>query len=134
MNTRFTAENLTKWIETIKEAAKNDESFSIAWFKETKNEPLSIIAGWRECFSDRSEVNDLFCISKSHPEYCMCIKIAENNGPYAYTDYEIMNMPYDRVSGEVENTEIMLEWDDPAAYMAEFFMHELERLTDASIN
>ena len=61
----------------------------------------------------------------------MCIKIAENEGPYAYTDYEIMNMPYDRESGDVDNTEVMLEWDDPADYAAEFFMHEWERLMKA---
>jgi hypothetical protein len=44
-----------------------------------------------------------------------------------------MNMPYDRESGDVENTEVMLEWDDPADYAAEFFMHEWERLMDAYI-
>jgi hypothetical protein len=128
MNTKFTKEQLAAWIEDIKEAAKDDTSFSIAWFKGTEDEALSIIAGWMECFADNSEVDDLFCCSKSNPRYVMCIKIAENDGPYAYTDYEIMNMPYDRVSGEVENNEIMLEWDDPADYAAEFFMQEWERL------
>jgi hypothetical protein len=128
MNTKFTKEQLAAWIEDIKEAAKDDYSFSIVWFKGTEDEALSIIAGWSECFADNSEVDDLFCCSKSNPRYVMCIKIAENDGPYAYTDYEIMNMPYDRVSGEVENNEIMLEWDDPADYAAEFFMQEWERL------
>lgn len=128
MNTKFTKEQLAAWIEDIKEAAKDDTSFSIAWFKGTEDEALSIIAGWMECFADNSEVDDIFCCSKSNPRYVMCIKIAENDGPYAYTDYEIMNMPYDRVSGEVENNEIMLEWDDPADYAAEFFMQEWERL------
>ena len=60
----------------------------------------------------------------------MCIKIAENEGPYAYTDYDIMDMPYDRESGEVDNTEVMLEWSDPSEYVAEFFMHEWERFMD----
>lgn len=131
MNNIFTKEQLARWIEEIKEAAKNDESFSIAWFKPTKNSPLSIIAGWVEYFANESEVDDLFCVSKSQPKYCMCIKIAENEGPYAYTDYEIMNMPYDRITNEVENTEIMLEWDDPVDYAAEFFKHEWERLMES---
>jgi hypothetical protein len=131
MNNIFTKEELARWIEEIKEAAKNDESFSIAWFKPTKNSPLSIIAGWVEYFANESEVDDLFCVSKSQPKYCMCIKIAENEGPYAYTDYEIMNMPYDRITNEVENTEIMLEWDDPADSAAEFFKHEWERLMES---
>ena len=131
MTTQFTKEQLAEWLEDIKEAAKDDTSFSIAWFKETEKEPLSIIAGWQECFADNSEVDDLFCCSKSQPKYVMCVKIAENEGPYAYTDYEVMNMPYDRESMEAENTEVMLEWDDPTDYMAEFFMHEWERyMTD----
>jgi hypothetical protein len=128
MTTKFTKEQLAAWIEDIKEAAKDDTSFSIAWFKPTADEALSIIAGWQECFADNSEVDDLFCVSKSNPKYVMCIKIAENDGPYAYTDYEVMNMPYDRVTEEVEDTEIMLEWTDPADYAAEFFMQEWERL------
>lgn len=130
MTIKFTKEQLAAWLEDIKEAAKDDTSFSIAWFEGTKNAPLAIIAGWMECFADNSEVDDLFCCSKSQPRYCMCIKIAENDGPKAYTDYELMNMPIDSKSGEVENTEVMLEWSDPADYAAEFFMHEWERLMD----
>lgn len=128
MTNKFTKEELVAWIEDIKEAAKDDTSFSIAWFKGTKDSPFAIIAGWAECFADNSGVEDLFCCSKSQPKYCMCIKVAENEGPYAYTDYEIMNMPYDRESGDVDITEIMLEWDDPVDYMADFFIHEWERL------
>ena len=44
----FTIEQLAGWIEEIKEAAKDDYSFSIAWFKGTEDEPLSIIAGWQQ--------------------------------------------------------------------------------------
>lgn len=130
MTTKFTKEQLTKWIEDIKEAAKEDTTFSIAWFPGTENEPLSIIAGWAPLFSDKSEVSDLFCCSKSHPEYVMCIKIAVNEGPYVYIDYEFMDMPTDPETEEVENTEVMLEWNDPADYAAEFFMHEWERLME----
>lgn len=133
MTIKFTKEQLAAWIEDIKEAAKDDISLSIAWFKETEKAPLAIVAGWTECFTDSSGVDDLFCCSKSHPKYCMCIKIAENDGPYEYTDYEAMNMPLDHKSGEVEDTEVMLEWTDPADYAAEFFMHEWERLMDAYI-
>lgn len=130
MNTKFTIESLAAWIADIIEAAKDDHSFSIAWFKGTEHESFSIIAGWMECFADNSEVEDQFCVSASNPKYCMCIKIAENDGPYAYTDYDIMNMPYDRESGDVDDTEIMLEWDDDPEALAEFFLHEWERITD----
>jgi hypothetical protein len=130
MNTKFTKEQLAQWIEDIKEAAKDDTSFSIAWFKETEDAPFSIIAGWAPLFAEESEVSDLFCCSKSHPEYVMCIKIAQNEGPYAYIDYEFMDMPTDPKTGEVDNTEVMLEWDDPADYAAEFFTHEWKRIME----
>ena len=133
MTTKFTEEQLTEWIEDIKEAARDDESFSIAWFPGTQDQPVAIIAGWSPLFSDKSEVGDLFCVSKSHPEYVMCIKIAENEGPDGYIDYEFMNMPTDPKTGEVEDTEVILEWDDSPACAAEFFTHEWERLMDAYI-
>ena len=131
MSIKFTKEELATWIEGIKEAARNDELFSIAWFKGTEKEPFSIIAGWQEVFSDESESDNRFCVSKSHPTYVMSIKIAENEGPYLYTDYEIMNMPYDRETDEVDNTEVMLEWDDPVDYAADYFIQEYERITKA---
>ena len=130
MTAKFTKEQLAEWIENIKLFAEGDHELSIAWFKGTKDSPLAIVAGWSPLFSDKSEVSDLFCCSKSHPEYVMCIKIAKNEGPYVYIDYEFMNMPIDPTTGEVENTEVMLEWDDPADYAAEFFMHEWERLME----
>lgn len=129
MNTKFTIEELTDWIETIKEAAEDDNSFSIAWFPGTEDQPYSIIAGWMEHFSDNSEVDDMFCVSASNPRYVMCIKIAENDGPYDYTDYDIMNMPvYD--DSEVDDTEIILEWEDDSEELAEFFSHEWERIME----
>lgn len=130
MTINFTKEQLAAWLNNLKELAKADTEHVIHWFGQTAGAPLSIVGGWKECFADSSGVDDLFCCSKSHPKYCMCVKIAENDGPYAYTDYEIMDMPYDRESGDVENTEVMLEWNDPVDYAAEFFMHEWERLMD----
>ena len=130
MTNAITKDKLAAWIEDLKEAAKDDTSFSISFYGETASKPFAIIAGWMECFSDNSEVDDLFCCSKSQPKYCMCIKIAKNEGPYASTDYEIMDMPYDPKTGEVDNTEVMLEWNDHADYVAEFFMHEWERIME----
>ena len=126
MGKPFTKEQLIDWIESIRKAAKDDESFSIAWFKPTKNCPFAIIAGWQEL--DESEGEDSFCRSKSQPKYVMSIKVAENDGPYAYTDYEIMNMPWDSESGDVDDTEVFLEWDDPVDYMADHFMAEWSRV------
>ena len=129
MNTKFTIDELAEWIETVKDAAEEDESFSIAWFKGTKKSPFAIIAGWIDGFSDEDDFSDMFCISASNPKYVMCIKIAVNDGPYAYTDYDLMNMPVDE-DGEVDSTEIMLEWEDDSEDLAEFFMHEWERIME----
>jgi hypothetical protein len=128
MTTKFTTEQLADCLEHIKDAAEEDTSFSFAEFEETSNEPFCIVAGWSERFSDNSEVDDLFCCSKSHPRYVMCVKIAENENPRLALDYEFMNMPIDPLTKEVYDTEIMLEWDDPVDYVAEFFMHEWETL------
>ncbi len=124
MNT--TINSLAVWIESLKEAARKDETFSISWFKGTKNEPFSIIGGWMEGFSD--SYDDLLCISKSEPKYAMCVKIAINEGPYAYTDFEIMNMPYDS-EGNVDDTCIALQWDDDAEELAAWLLTEWERIT-----
>ena len=126
MNNKVTVESLAKWIEDLKEAARDDHAFSIAWYKETENAPFSIIGGWLSGFS--ADYADLLCMSKSNPEYAMCVKIAVNEGPYAYTDFEIMNMPVNE-EGEVDDTCISLEYDDDAESLAQFLIMELERIT-----
>lgn len=128
MEKTFTKDQLIDWIEAIRQAAREDESFCIAWFKPTESFPFAIIAGWHELDEFEGEDSFGFCRSKSQPKYVMAIKIAENEGPYAYTDYEIMNMPWDRETGDVDNTEIFLEWDDPVDYMADHFRAEWIRL------
>lgn len=117
---------LAEWLSELIEAAKNDESFCIAWFKETENEPFSIIGGWMECFSD--QYDDVLCISKSNPTYAMCVKIAINEGPYAYTDFEIMEMPYDPNTGDVDDTCIALDYDEDVEGLAQFLWGEWERI------
>ena len=121
-----TLKNLTDWIEGLKEAARQDEQFSISWFKETESKPFSIIGGWMEGFSE--DYSDFICISKGDPSYAMCVKIAVNEGPYAYTDFEIMNMPIDPVTEEVDDTCIALEYDDDSESLAQFLLLELERI------
>jgi hypothetical protein len=117
MKKTFTREQLIDWIEDIRDAAKDDTSFCIAWFKPTESCPYAIIAGWQEL--DEPEGDDSFCRSKSNPKYVMAIKVAENRGPYAYTDYEVMDMPWDRESGDVDDTEVFLEWTDSVDYLAD---------------
>lgn len=128
MNTQNTTmiKNLADWIKSLKEDAKKDEQLSIAWFGDTKNEPFSIIGGWMEGFSE--DYSDLLCISKSNPKYAMCVKIAVNEGPYAYTDFEIMNMPVN-AEGDIDDTCIALEYNDDAESLAGFLLTEWERIS-----
>ena len=126
MNTKFTIEQLAAWIKGIKQAAKEDATFSIAWFPMTQNLPFSIVAGWQEYFTN-DDYSDVFCCSKSQPKYVMCLKVAENKGPYAYIDFDAIDMPVDK-SGEVDDTCIPLEWDDSPKAAAFFFMGEWERI------
>jgi hypothetical protein len=130
MNKVFTKEALAGWIQTLKDIAADDEQISVSWFTPTKDYPVSIVGGWMNGFSPREA--DLFCQSKSHPTYAMCIKIVENNGPYVYCDFETLDMPVDD-RDEVEDTCIALEWKDAPMRVAEFYMHEWERLMDSIV-
>ena len=127
MNKNTMLADLTTWIADIKKAAKEDISFSIAWFPGTKDAPFSIIAGWEKMFNNNNDFSDLFCCSKSQPEYVMSIKIAKNDGPYAYTDFEVMDMPTDKF-GDIDDTCIPLELDDLPEAAADFFFGEWERI------
>ncbi len=127
MNKTFTKEALAGWVKGLMQAAKEDEQFSVSWFIPTKESPLSIVGGWMDGFAP-SEA-DLFCQSKSSPTWAMCIKVIVNEEPYAYCDFETLNMPVDDRE-EVEDTCIALEWKDDPMKVAEFYMHEWERLMD----
>lgn len=128
MNTNFTINELTAWIGGLQDAAKNDENFSVAWFKPTKDSPIAIIGGWLggNCPEENA---DLFCESKSNPGYIMSVKIIENKGPYAYADFEILDMPIE-VSGEVDDTCFLLEWDEDPSCIAIFFWGEWQRMME----
>lgn len=122
-----TIKSLAEWIEDLKEAVKNDSSFSsISWFRGTEQEPFSIIGGWKEGFSENYA--DLMCISKSNPKYAMCVKITVNKGPYAYTDFEAASMPIDS-DGIVDDTCVALEWEDNSEELAAWLLTEWERIT-----
>ena len=125
MNTKDMIKDLTLWLKELKAMATIDDSSSIYWFPGTKTEKLSIIGGWQPGFN--VAWNDLFYISKSEPEYAMCIKIAVNEGPYAYTDFEIMNMPVTE-DGEVDDTLFALEHGDDLEMLATWLAGEWERM------
>ena len=118
-------DSLATWIEELMKAAKEDEFFSVKWFGETRNEPFNIVGGWSEGFSE--EYDDLIFISKSEPNYAMCVKIVVNDGQYC-PDFETLNMPID-ADGYVDDTCVALELEDDPMSTAKFFLNEWERIT-----
>jgi hypothetical protein len=124
---KLTKEALIPFLASLITDAKNDAQFSIAWFNPTKDLPFSIVGGWQGGFDP--EDTDCLLPSKSSPTYAMCVKIVVNEGPYAYTDFEIMNMPYDE-EGNVDDTEVALEWDDNPEEAARWLLCEWERIME----
>lgn len=126
----ITTENLATWIgDVINNSAKNDEDISIIWFGPTVTKKYCIVAGWQKMFNEEQSVrlSGTLCISKSRPEYVMCIKVAETPEAGSSNDFESMVMPND-LDGEIDNTCIPLEWEDMPECLAEFFIMEWERI------
>lgn len=119
--------HLVTFLRGLIEDAKEDKQFSIAWFGPTIYTPFSIIGGWMSGFSE--DYGDILCISKSDPSYAMCVKIVVNDeeGQYAYTDFEIMDMPIN-AEGDVDDTCIALDYDEDVASLARFLICEWERI------
>ena len=124
--TKDMIKELADWIEELKQLAKDDAPIAISWFKGTMNEPFALIGGWQGDYAE--ELKGIVCLSKADPTYAMCVKIAINEGPYAYTDFEIMNMPT-YGDGEVDDTCFALEYDDDPVQLAKFLANEWERIT-----
>lgn len=125
MKHNINIKDLAKWITSLKVAAKNDTQFLVDWFEGTKDSKFSIIGGWDGSYSENQA--DILCSSAGDPSYAMCVKIITNEGPYAYADFEVLNMPIDKF-GDVDNTCIALEWDDDPEQVAQFFLGEWERI------
>ena len=125
MDTKFTKEQLAAWINNLKELAKQDTESLVHWFGPTAGENFSIVGGWQKMFD--KDYSDLFCCSKSQPEYVMCIKIVVNEELWC-PDFDSLNMPWNKHFEEVDDTSVPLEWDDSPEAAAEFFEHEWERI------
>ncbi len=129
MTTNTTINNLAMWIASLQVSAENDDHFDVAWFNGTENEKFAIVGGWLESGFTASD-RDIFCLSESNPKYAMAIKVVINNRPYAYCDFETLNMPMNMNNpDEVDDTCFILEWDTNAEALAKFIYGEWERIT-----
>lgn len=124
---KFTQEALIEWLNSLVKAGEADEDFSIDWFGETENEKFAIIGGWLGGFDPGD--SDIFVMSKRNPGYSLCVKIVINGGLYAYTDYDLMDMPYDDEADTAEDTEVFLEHDLDVAGLAAWLLSEWERIS-----
>ena len=127
MNTKITnynetIKNLAAWIEALKEAAKDDNCFSVAWFKDTVEYPFAIVGGWMKGFE---RFSDLFCTSKANPDYAMCVKVVVND--LECQDFEKFELPVDKYD-EVEDLCVALEPNDNSEAFAVFLLGEWERI------
>lgn len=129
MTTKDTIKSLAMWIAGLQVSAENDDRFDVAWFNDTENEKFSIVGGWLESGFTAAD-RDIFCLSESNPKYVMAIKVVINNRPYAYCDFETLNMPMDMNNpDEVDDTCFILEWDTDPEALAKFIYGEWERIT-----
>lgn len=122
MKLPFNKQRLVEYLWCLYHGAEEDEQFSISWFLPTKDSPFAIIGGWSGGFDADHVGAERYLFSVSDPSYVMGVKIAVNEGPYAYTDYEIMNMPmlYDLGDEEVYDTELIFRRDMTDSDMEEY--------------
>lgn len=122
MKLPFNKQKLVEYLWSLYHGAEADEQFSISWFSPTRDESFAIIGGWQGYFDADTVGEDGYMFSKSEPSYVMCVKIAVNEGPYAYTDYEIMNMPIlcDLGDEDVYDTELIFHRDMTDKDMEEY--------------
>lgn len=117
--------DLVEWLKSLIEVAAKDETILYSLFEGTENEPYAIAGGWDNGYGNLDGVT---CNSKEAPDYAMCVKIIINDGPWAYNTFEFLNMPYDKETGEVDNTCIALEWEDNLEELALWLATEWERI------
>lgn len=119
-------QRLTEWLYDLVRMAEEDEMFLVSWFKDSMDKPFSIVGGWLDGFSE--DFSDILHMSKTNPTCAMSVKIIVNEGPYAYTDFEMLNMPIDPETNEVDDTCFTLEIGENLGEFALFLMSEWGRL------
>ena len=84
---------------------------------------LAIYVGWGSGFD---ECNDRLLHSKTQPEYCVCVKIAENKYPYLWDD---VNMPWYVDTLEVFDTDRAIDSDEDYNRLASGLLGEYQYIT-----
>lgn len=126
MNTS-TVKLLAEWIRGLIREAELDTNLSVSQFTavDDNDSPFVIAGGWAKGFN--KDFADILYVSKSQPEYAMCIKIAVKDSSTICTDFDMLNMPVYK-HGEVDDTCIPLEQGEDTDEAAKFFLMEFERV------
>ena len=133
MNTKITnftdtVSNLAKWIDSIRELAANGGLSSVAWFYDTMDTPISIVAGWMKGFD--AGYSDLLYINKNNPSYALGISIVVNPMAATYSTLDGFDMPISSTN-VVEDITVTIELEDNSEALAVFFLGEWERVMEA---
>ena len=117
---------LTDWIQKLMDEADTTKDTKNKWynynseFEAVEFMPYFIVAGWSAEYPEG--LSDLFFMKDGK---ALGLKVVPNL-TYEHA-FDTLNMPVDK-SGEVEDISVMIERDDDAAALADFFLAELERL------
>ena len=118
---------VTDWVDNLRKIADEDKDIAYSIYRPDlcKGE-FAIVGGWMEGFNE--EQSDLLYISESNPKYAMCIKVVVDDGPWAFAEFETLNMPVTE-DGEVDDTCIAIERDDDSESVALFYLNEIDRIS-----
>lgn len=118
---------VTDWVNNLRDIAERDESIAYSIYRpDFCRGEFAIVGGWMEGFG--AEQADFLYISESDPRYAMCIKVVVDDGPWAFAEFETLNMPIGE-DGEVDDTCIALERDDDSESIALFYLNEIDRIS-----
>lgn len=126
MNTR-TIKLLAEWIDGLTREAELDTNLSVSQFTAAgdDNSPFVLVGGWSAGYAESCA--DILYLSKSHPTYAMCIKVAAKSSSGTCINFDSFEMPTYK-HGEVDDTCIPLERGEDAEDAAKFFLMEFERV------
>jgi hypothetical protein len=126
MNTK-TITLLAEWLEGLIREAELDTNLSFSQFTAAGDDdvPFVLAGGWSEGYSE--SCNDILYMSKTHPTYAMCVKIAVKASSSTYVNFDSLEMPTYK-HGEVDDTCIPLERGEDPKEAAKFFLMEFERV------
>lgn len=89
------------------------------------NDKIAIYIGWGGGFDEK---DTFYLHSKKNPEYCVCIKIAENNP--ASRLWDDVYMPWYKETEEVYDTDCGISVNENYSKLADYILYDCNVITD----